>query len=537
MTAHTDTDVVVVGAGHNGLVAATFLARAGLTVTVVEEKRTIGGACKTEQPFAAAPGLATSTGAYLLGLMPPELVAKLGLDIPIVRRDPHYFLPTTGERYLLFGSDRAAMRAQFLDFFSERDWRANEALCREIAQLRDDVAPAWLEEPRSIEETAERHVRPALRAVFVDLCRKPIGDYLARFDFRSDLLRAMYAVTDGFSGLTGGYRTPGTGMNFLVHNMCRLPGAEGTFALVQGGMGTVTARLGAAALRAGATIRTERRVERIVVEGGGGGVDGGTARGVVLAGGEELRARVVVCNADPFRMRDLVGRASLPAEFDARIEAYRRDGTTMKVNLALRGLPRFTCLDDPRVYGPTIHLLPDERDVIASLDRALGDALEGRLPEFPSIEWYVHTTLDPSMKDEHGRHNSALFVQWVPYELSGGKTWRDEETRYVEHLLSICDRFAPGTSDLVVDTFTLTPPKIEQHFGITRGHIHHVDNAFGFADRLPYATPIAGLYSCSAGTHPAGSVIGCAGHNAAMRVLADLGVAGARTERGSINRG
>jgi phytoene dehydrogenase-like protein len=118
-------------------------------------------------------------------------------------------------------------------------------------------------------------------------------------------------------------------------------------------------------------------------------------------------------------------------------------------------------------------------------------------------------------------------VQWVPYALSGTKSWEDEEERYVRHLLSICDRFAPGTSDLVVDTFTLTPPKIESHFGITRGHIHHVDNSFGFADRLPYAQPIAALYSCSAGTHPAGSVIGCAGHNAAVRVLRDLGHPGA----------
>jgi phytoene dehydrogenase-like protein len=112
----------------------------------------------------------------------------------------------------------------------------------------------------------------------------------------------------------------------------------------------------------------------------------------------------------------------------------------------------------------------------------------------------------------------------VPYALSGGTSWEKEEERYVKHLLSICDRFAPGTSDLVVDTFPLTPPKIESHFGITRGHIHHVDNGFGFSDRLPYATPIAGLYSCSAGTHPAGGVTGCSGHNAAMRVLKDLGL-------------
>ncbi|HUJ28590.1 MAG TPA: NAD(P)/FAD-dependent oxidoreductase, partial [Myxococcales bacterium] len=394
-------------------------------------------------------------------------------------------------------------------FFSEQDWRANQALQAEIAQIRDDVHQTWLEEPLSIEDTAEKYLRPALRKVFVDLCRKPVGQYLERFGFKSDLLKAMYAVTDGFSGLNGDWDTPGTGMNFLVHNMCRLPGSDGTWMIVKGGMGTVTQRLAAAAREAGATIEIGKGVQRIE-----------PGLRVHLADGGEIQARAVVVNADPFRMLQM---ADFPPPYTLRVNRYRRDGTTMKVNLALRDLPRFTCLPENRgQYGSTMHLLPDEPEVMAAMHEAFADVKAGRLPKFPTIEWYVHTTVDPSMKDPEGHHNSALFVQWVPYQLSG-TTWEAEEERYVQHLLSICDRFAPNTSSIVADVFALTPHKIQQHFGITRGHIHHVDNSFGFADRLPYATPLPGVYSCSAGCHPAGSVIGAAGHNAAERVLRDLG--------------
>jgi phytoene dehydrogenase-like protein len=511
-------DAIVVGAGHNGLVAALLLARAGLRTLVLEEKTVVGGAVRTERPFPKAPKLGTSTGAYLLGLMQPELIAELGLDVPVLRRDPHYFLPTTGKRHLLFGSDREAMRAQFLAFFSEADWRANEALNAELAALREDIAPTWLQEPLSIEATADRFVRPALRETFVRLCRGSVGEYLERFGFRSDLLKAMYAVTDGFSGLHGGWDTPGTGMNFLVHNMCRLPGADGTWMIVQGGMGTISSQLADKVRAAGGEIRMNAGVDRLLVRGG-------VAEGVRLANGAEIRARTVLVNADPFKLRAMIGDTNLPEDWKRRVDGYRRDGTTFKVNLALNGLPKFTCLPEDRgQYGPTIHLLPDEPDVMRLMREGYADVCAGRLAQFPTIEWYIHTTVDPSLKDDAGRHNSALFVQWVPYEIKES-SWEAERERYARHLLSICDRFAPGTSDLVEDMFVLAPPDIERHFGITRGHIHHVDNGFGFADRLPHATPVAGAYSCSAGTHPAGSVIGSAGFIAARRAMADLGVA------------
>src|SRR5258705_3839427 len=199
MRAKIRADVIVVGAGHNGLIAALLLARRGLDVLVLEAQHVIGGAARSERPFARAPDLTASTGAYLLGLMPPELLQLTGVELPLKRRDPHYFLPRRDRGYLLFGSDKAATKSQFLQFFSERDWIADEAMQAELATLREDIAPAWLQEPWPIEETAARFVPSALRKAFIDLCRRPIREYLERFDISIDLVKAMYAVTDAFS--------------------------------------------------------------------------------------------------------------------------------------------------------------------------------------------------------------------------------------------------------------------------------------------------------------------------------------------------
>ena len=369
------TRVVIAGAGHNGLVAATLLARAGLDVHVLEARDVLGGAVRTEHPFPNAPGLGASTGAYLLGLMPPELVDLLGLDLPILRRDPHYFLPTLGDEFLLFGSDRAEVKRQFLSFFSPGDWEADQALHRELAMLREDLAPTWLQQPLSIEETADAFLRPELRDTFVALCRGTAADYLDRFGFQSDLLKAMYAVTDGFSGLTGGWDTPGTGMNFLIHNMCRLPGADGTWMILRGGMGTLTSLLERAATAAGATISTSSPVREVLL-------DGARVCGVRTDDGAHHPCDALVFNADPFTMTDLLGD-HLPAPYRARVDDLRRDGHTLKVNLALKGLPKFTCLPEDRgQHATTIHILPQE-DPIEALRRAFRDAQEGRLPDFP----------------------------------------------------------------------------------------------------------------------------------------------------------
>ena len=342
-------------------------------------------------------------------------------------------------------------------------------------------------------------------------------DYLARFGFTSELLVAMYVVTDGLSGLTAGPDTPGTGHNFLAHNMCRLPGADGTWMVVEGGMGAVSGAFAEAAAKAGARLCT--RAEATVLD-----VSGGTVTGVVLADGREVAASAVLAACDPWRAARIAG-SNAPAELVSRLDRVRFPGTTLKINLALRDLPRLGCLphDVPSPWGSTVHLLPDATGRPLEAVRTMWRDVEaGRLPDFPTMEWYVHTTVDPTLRDEAGHHSSALFVQSVPYQ-PAGSTWTESLEPYVDQLIGIADRFAPGTADLVADTFPLPPPGIEEHFGITGGHIHHVDNTVAFADRIPYATGLPGFYAGSAGCHPAGSVIGAAGWNSAHRVLRDMG--------------
>ncbi|GAA0472961.1 FAD-dependent oxidoreductase [Actinoplanes capillaceus] len=509
--------MVIIGAGHNALVSAILLARAGLDVVVLEAAGVLGGATRTEHPFAKVPGLGQSTGSYLLGLMPPELLTTLDVDIPVLRRDPHYFLPSpgpAGSPYLLFGSDGEANRAQL----APRDAAADETLACEIGALRADLAPSWLTEPGPVEEIADRWIRPQLQSTFLDLVRGSVVDYLGRFGFASELLIAMYAVTDGLSGLNAGPDDPGTGHNFLVHNMCRLPGSDGTWLIAEGGMGTVSRVFADAARAAGARLYTDARVTAVTV-------DGGAASGVVLADGRSVAANVVLGGCDPYQLMGLVPEGALPASLTERMAAVKRPGSTLKVNLALRDLPRFSCLPEgaPSPFGSTIHLLPGDASPMTNVRRMWADVQAGVLPDEPTIEWYLHTTIDPSLRDEAGHHSSALFVQSVPFQ-PAGSSWDQELPGYVDRLLAICDRYAPGTSDLVADVMPLTPPGIEEHFGMTGGHIHHVDNTVAFDRRMPYFTGLDGLYHGSAGAHPAGSVIGAAGHNAARRILRDLAV-------------
>jgi phytoene dehydrogenase-like protein len=249
----------------------------------------------------------------------------------------------------------------------------------------------------------------------------------------------------------------------------------------------------------------------------------------VVVDSAELAAPTVLVATDAYRIPGLLGTAA-PAALVELIEDYARrsPGQTMKVNLALAGLPRFSALPDPGhgQHGTTVHLLPPpaaDGSVLTALREAFEDANAGRLPAAPPLEWYLHSTLDPSLADAAGNHSSALFVQGVPHEVAGS-SWAVEQDAYVQRLLDLVELYAPGTRDLLVDVHALAPPGIRDHFGITSANIMHVDNSISFTDRMPYATGVDGVYAGAAGCFPAGSVIGAAGHNAAMQILTDLAV-------------
>lgn len=518
-------DVVVVGAGANGLACAIVLARGGLKVHVLEDRAAVGGGCRTEFPFANAPRLAASIGAHRLGFVPRDLLRLLGIALPLRPRDPCTFVP--GDKpgqYLLAGPGHESMREAVARVAGEADAKALTAMHAELDGILTDLAPAWVAGALGVEETGERFVHAGRRAAFLALCRGSVGAYVDKFGVKSELVRAAIAAS-ALATSFGSWTTPGTGAALLVSHAAKSL-AGGGDAVPEGGMGAVMKILADAALAAGVTIATGKTATQIVVEGN-------SVTGVMLRDGEIVRATTVVSSADPSRLRALVGDALLTPDWVKRIEGFEKPGSAAKVNLALSALPRFAALPEEKgQHGATIHLVPGlGSDVLGSLASSFAEAEAAKLPSAPPLEVVIPTATDASLRDPDGRHHVSILVPWAPYDLAD-TTWAAEEDAFVKRVLAIVDTFAPGTSALVVDSFALSPKKLETHFGVTRGHVHHVDDSFIFGDRLPYATPIGGLYACGAGCAPAGGVFAVAGHNAAKRVLADLELGLERTEVG-----
>lgn len=508
-----EPDVLIVGGGLNGLACALFLGKAGLSVQVLDDRTIVGGIHRTEFPFAKAPRLPTFTGAHRVGFVPPALSAHLGVRLPLALRDPSLFVPSkkTGE-FFLAGGGHAGLRAAA----DARDAAGLASMHAELDAISEDLAVVWIAAPMSIEDIRERYVRAELRDAFTALVRGSFAEYVARFDIHSGTLKALLAA-DALGGSFSSWDTPGSAAPLLVRH------AAGDDAIPTGGMAVIARTLADAAKAAGVVFHTGTAVTQILV-------DGNAIGGVVLDDGRILRASAVVTSADPWRLRALISPAQLSADYMRRMDAWIRPGGIAKLLVAFGEVPSFACLPEDRgQHRATTFLLPE--DGVRGLGRAFADANAGRIPADTPIEMVFPNRTDTTLRDPDGRESASMLVPWVPYDVAGS-TWNAEEERFTNALLERLEEFAPGSRASVVDTVLLHPKKLETHFGVTRGHLNHVDDTVLFGDRLPPTTPISGLYTCGRGCGPAAGVVGVAGLNAARRVLADLELALERTEVG-----
>lgn len=520
-------DAIIIGAGHNGLVAAAYLAKAGLKVCVLERRSVIGGCCTTETLWGK---YKVSTAAYVCGLMHPKIVRDLQLPrygFEILRRDPSSFTPIPDGDYLLLGSDER-FNAEQIARFSRRDAEnflryeaAMDKLAAFVEPLLTCVPPrfpdATLSDLPTYCRLLARFLRlpPSERSLLTQLLTGSAWDVLSEW-FESEPLKITLA-TDGVIGTALPPTAPTTALVLFHHVMGSITGKRGVWGYVRGGMGALSAAIATVARQHGATILTETEVQQILVR------DGAVA-GVVLGDGTEIASRVVLSNADPKRtFLQLLPEGVLPEEFVRKVQRIKMSAAAFKVNLVADGLPEFRGVrgDTHGHLRSTIHLCPS----LAFLQQAYADYQRNEPSQQPMVEMCIPTVLDATLASD-GKHIVSLFVQYAPYEPVGGwQRWKDE---FVRRILAVVDEFAPYFSARVVHLQALSPKDLEAELGLTGGNIFHgdltPDQMFVFrpiAGWAQYRTPVRGLYLCGAGTHPGGGVIGAAGHNAAMVVLQD----------------
>ena len=514
----TGYDVIVVGAGHNGLVCAAYLARSGLKVVVLERSDRVGGACVTEEPW---PGFRISTASYSLSLLAPDIVADLGLDLDVRAKDPELFAPFPDGGGLVLPLDAVARR-DAIARVSPQDAEAYPKFVELFEEASKRLRPL-LTFPATRKQARRAFRQSAVEGLFKKTVDGSIAELCEEY-FESDLLQGLMA-SQGIIGSAAGPRTPGSAYIYLHHAFGLAAGEPGAWGFVRGGMGAITAALADVVRASGGEIRTEASVAQVKFEARR------RVAGVVLESGEEIEAHTVCSNADPKRTLGLLADAGLPPEFVEDVNLLPTEGTVVKVNCALGALPRFTGMGDAREPGPehlgTITISPS----IDYLERACAAAAEGRPAEEMFCEAWIQTASEPELAPA-GKHTLSVFAQYAPYTLAEG-TWDQRREEIGDLVMSTLERYAPGLTDLVEGRMVLGPPDLEARFGLTGGNIFHGEILPDWLfDKRPTATwhrhrwPVAGLYLCGSGAHPGGGVCGAPGRNAARSVLEDLVAAG-----------
>jgi phytoene dehydrogenase-like protein len=525
-----ETDVVIIGAGHNGLTCAAYLARAGLRVRVVERRKVVGGAAVTEEFH---PGFRNSVAAYTVSLLNPKIMADLKLaehGLRIVERRAQNFLPAPDGHYLLTGEGRTKASVAKL---SAHDAEAIDGFSRELEAIADVLREFVLRAPPNLVEGFGRGaIREAINALgtanllrglsleqqrnLLDLFTCSAGEMLDE-RFESDLVKALF----GFDAIVGNYASPyaaGSAYVMLHHAFGEVNGKKGVWGHAIGGMGAITQAMARAAREAGADITLEAGVREVIVEKD-------RAVGVVLDSGETIRAKFIAANVNPKLLYTrLVPSGALAPEFLTRMNRWRNGSGTFRMNVALGALPSFTALPgegDHLTAG--IILAPS----LGYMDRAWQDAREHGWSRAPVVEVLIPSTLDETLAPD-GMHVASLFCQHVAPELPDGKCWDDHREEVADLMIATVDAFAPGFARSVLGRQILSPLDLERQFGLLGGDIFHgaltLNQLFSARPMLGHADyrgPLRGLYHCGSGAHPGGGVTGAPGHNAAKAILAD----------------
>ena len=527
-------DAVVIGGGHNGLVAAFYLARAGLHTLVLERRDVLGGCCVTEEiDPVAAPGCRVSTASYMASMLRPEVIRDLALDrqgLRMVAAEPTLQAATPDGTVLPWWTDRERMRAELMRF-APADCERFLSLELRLSALARHLEPLFMQAPPDLQRSGLAGLAELLRFAFrfrglrgreiadlVAFATGSLGEFLDR-SLTSPHLKSLI-LANSLYGKHGGPYDPGTLFGLVFHLLGGGQEAkQGFVGHVMGGMGAITTAMRDACRGRGVELRTASPVAKVRVRAG-------RADGVVLADGSEIAARIVVSNADPRRTYlDLVPPSELDPEFLAAVRGIKMDGPCGKLNLVLGEEPRLNGAD-PRadaLQRAQFTLVPWLDDAQRCYERARHGEIDRRL----WIDCLVPSLIDPSLVTP-GRHVMTCFVQYLPYRVAGSD-WSAERSRLQAQLLAQLAEFVPTVGRSLVAARLYTPADLEAVFGITEGNIFHGDlrpDQLFFMRPIPgyarYAAPLAGLYLCGAGTHPGGGVTGAPGHNAAHRILDDL---------------